>query len=375
MDSIFSYLLAAGVGLLIAHLLSRAPELRPMRLSQLILVPAGLAVCVSFRGDMVGFVSFLVVLGFLLVLLAPNISYYLGAGVTNFLDPQDWNATEEEIALRPIRRLIDKDQYHQALGNLDDLLQKHNPTYEAILIKAKLLYHFGRVDETVATLLSLIELSKSTTQQLTVMELLRSLEEQDQSPPTPLAPSARRVQIDHELILFQLAGEDSSLHKEIRPGAYEVEETLHRNHRWLKLVGENWGNFQICWEAVLANRHPPALPPKKSPFQRIARMHQAISTAIKGKPRRQLRAEAKALFHEAKHLIRRKEWQKALPLLEKASACDPDRYEIAYRWVQAVRHTGNTAATANAVSRVLLQSQWTENEIQMLHQLKRPPSE
>ena len=62
----------------------------------------------------------------------------------------------------------------------------------------------------------------------------------------------------------------------------------------------------------------------------------------------------------------------ALPLLQKASACDPDRYEIAYRWVLAVRHTANDAATAEAVSQVLQQSQWTENEQHMLQQLKRP---
>jgi hypothetical protein len=55
-----------------------------------------------------------------------------------------------------------------------------------------------------------------------------------------------------------------------------------------------------------------------------------------------------------------------------ASDRDPDRYEIAYRWVLAVRHTANDAVTAQAVSQVLQQSQWTENERHMLHQLKSP---
>jgi hypothetical protein len=46
MHSIFAYLLAAGAGVLIAHFISRAPELRFMRLSQLILVPAAMVLCV-----------------------------------------------------------------------------------------------------------------------------------------------------------------------------------------------------------------------------------------------------------------------------------------------------------------------------------------
>jgi hypothetical protein len=45
---------------------------------------------------------------------------------------------------------------------------------------------------------------------------------------------------------------------------------------------------------------------------------------------------------------------------------------LAYRWAQAVRHTANDAATAEAVSQVLRQSRWTESEQHMLQQLKRP---
>jgi hypothetical protein len=62
----------------------------------------------------------------------------------------------------------------------------------------------------------------------------------------------------------------------------------------------------------------------------------------------------------------------ALPLLQKASACDPERFEIAYGWMQAVRHTSTAAATAAAVSRVLEQSQWSKDEQHMLEQLNRP---
>jgi len=363
-----AYLLAAGAGALIAYFISRAPELRSMRLSQFVLVPGALVLCVccSYIGGVVGFVCFLPVLGFLVLLLAPNIAFYCGAGLSNFLDPQEWTPTEEEIALRPIRRLIDKDQPAEALAELDELLKKHQPTYEALLTKAKLLHHFGSVDETVATLLSLIRLSQTTAQQLAVMEGLAVLEEQHQDPPKPLAAGIRRIQLDHELILFQTDGDTAPLHKEIPAGVYEVEEISHRNHRWLRLAGENWGNAEMCWEAILAIHRPPAALPKRGLFWQIARMHQAISTVIKGNPRLQRQAEAQKLFKEAIQFIRGHDWQKARPLLQKASACDPDRYEIAYRWVQSVRQTGDAAATAQAVSQVLKQSHWTKSEQQML---------
>jgi hypothetical protein len=41
---------------------------------------------------------------------------------------------------------------------------------------------------------------------------------------------------------------------------------------------------------------------------------------------------------------------------------------------QAVRQTGNTAATALVVSQVLKQSQWSEHEQAMLRQLREPVS-
>jgi thioredoxin-like negative regulator of GroEL len=381
MHSKLSYILAAGAGFLTAHVFSRAPELRSMRLSQLVFVPAAFVTLVYFLpdassaspiGDVGNFVCFLAVLGFLIVLLSPNMAYYCGAGLSNFLDPQDWTSTEEEIALRPIRRLIDRDHYHQALAELDKILKSHKPTYEALLLKSKLLHQCGRLHETVAALLSLIALSQTTAQQLAVMELLGLLEEYQQEAPKPIAAQARRIQIHHELILFQMSGDASPPHKEIPPGAYKVEETLHRNRRWLKLAGEDWGNAEICWEAIAAMDLPAAAPPKKGLFWRIARMHQAISLAIKGKPRHHRQAEAQKLLNEANRLIRGDDWPRALPLLQRASACDPDRYEIAYRWAQAARLTGSDAATAQVVSRVLAQSQWTENEEQMLNQLKRP---
>jgi tetratricopeptide (TPR) repeat protein len=381
MHSILSYLLAAGAGVLIAHFISRPPELRSMRLSQLIFVPAAMVVCVYFLpgggessavGGVGEFICFLGVLGFLVLLLAPNIAYLCGTGLSNLLDPQDWTSAEEEIALRPIRRLIDKDEYSQALADLDELLKKHKPTYEALLLKAKLLHHFGSVDETVATLLGLIELSRTTPQQLAVMELLAILEGRRQDSPRPLAAGTRRIEIHHELILLQMAADIAPPHKEIPPGAYEIEETIHHYRRWFKLAGEDWGNAEMCWEAVMVHPRPVPAPLKKGFFGQIARMHRAITAALKRKPRLQQQAEAKTLFNEASQYIRSDDWQKALPLLQEASACDPDQYEIAYRWVQAVRHTSSDAATEQAVSQVLAQSQWTGHEEQMLRQLKRP---
>lgn len=382
MHSVLSYLVAAGVGVLIAHFISRAPELRSMRLSQLVFVPIAIVLCVYFlpetgaatNADMGSFVCFLGCVGFLILLLAPNIAHHFGAGLSNFLDNYDWTPTEEEIALRPIRRLIDKDNYRQALAELDELLKKHKPTYEAVLLKAKLLHHIGRIDETESTLVDLIALSNSTEQQLAVMDNLALLEEHHHPPENPPPSGTRRIHIHHELVLFQTDGDSFAAYKELPPGTYEVEEFFHRKRPWLKLVGDNWGNAEICWESILASRLPPAPSQKKGLFRQIARMHQAISSVLKRKPRRQLQADAQQLFKEANQFIRCDDWQKALPLLQKASACDPDRYEFAYRWAQAVRYTADDTVTAKVVSQILQQSQWTEDEQHMLEQLKRPLS-
>lgn len=377
MHSAIAYLLAAAAGVVMAHYLSRAPELRSLRLAQFVFVPPGLALCVFFLPEpglppnVAQFVSFLAVLFFLIVLLVPNIAFHCGAALSNFLYPHDWTPLQEEIALRPIRRLIDNDDYPQALADLDELLEKHPPTYEALLIKTKLLYHFGSADETRTTLLRLIGLSQTTAQQLAVMEMLAHLEEHPPAPPRPLVPGQRRVEIHHELILFPIADETAGRHKVIPPGAHEVEETFHRHHCWLKLAGEDWGNAEMCWEAIREIPLPPALPLERGFVWRIAHFLQKVTFILKGKPRIQRQAEGQKLFQEAKQHIRREEWKLALPLLQKASACDPDCYEFAYRWVQAVRRTADDAVTARAVNQALNQSQWTEYEQQMLLKLKR----
>jgi len=368
---------AAGGGALLAWLLTRAPELRGWRLSQLLLVPGAFVLAcwvlrqTGGRPDMGAGIILIVIIVLTAFLLAPNIAFYCGAGLSNFLDPMDWTPAEE-IALRPIRRLIDRDQYYQALGDLDALLKKHKPTYESLLLHAKLLHHFGRVDETVAALLQTIALCQSTAQQLTVLELLAVLEERHQSPRKPLAPGTRPIQIYHRLVLFPIAAQDRLLHKEIPAGVYEVEETFHRNHRWLKLAGEDWGNAAMCWEAVLQIHPPDPAPPQKGFLWQMARINQAITLALKGKRRLQSQAEAGQLLKQAGQFIRREDWRSALPLLQKASACDPDNYEIAYRWVQAVRHIADDRATARAVNTVLSQSQWSADEQEMLRQLQHP---
>jgi hypothetical protein len=218
----------------------------------------------------------------------------------------------------------------------------------------------------------LIELSQSTAQQLAVMELLTFLEGLHSDLPRPLAAGTRRIEIDHDLILFQMTGDASPPHKEIPPGAYEIEESMHRHRRWIKLAGEDWGNAEMCWEAVRADRQPASSPSKKGFFWQITRMHQAIANVFKRKPRIQRQAEAKKLFQEAKQFIRREEWHKALPLLQQASASDPDHYEIAYRWLNAVRHTSSNDAAEQALNLVLQQSRWTPHEEQMLRELLRP---
>jgi len=61
----------------------------------------------------------------------------------------------------------------------------------------------------------------------------------------------------------------------------------------------------------------------------------------------------------------------AAPLLQEASARDPDHFEIAYRWAHAVRFTSIGDETEQTVAQVLRQSRWTEHEEQMIRELQR----
>jgi hypothetical protein len=219
-------------------------------------------------------------------------------------------------------------------------------------------------------LLSLLPLSKSPDQQLAVLQLLPSVEPEDPGPVEPPARGTRLIEINHPLVLLPIAHAPKEF-QEIQPGPFHVEEVIHRNQLWLKLPGEDWGNAAICWEMVL-NISKPKKSSEKGLFHTIVRMHKAVGAAIHGKPIGQRRSEAWHLLNEANQFIRRDEWRNALPLLKKASSTDPERYEIVYRWVQAVRHTADDATTARAVKRALQQNQWSFDQQEMLERLQMP---
>ena len=173
------------------------------------------------------------------------------------------------------------------------------------MLKSKLLHHFSSVDETVAILLKMIPLSHSTQQQLAVME---------PSPPgkpipgpvKSLRPKTRRIRIHHELVMFPIETGRSSSYKTIPPGDYEIEETLRGTHRWLKLAAEGWGNAEICWDCSSGSSVRQITPEqKRNFFEPVARMHQAISNAIIGRPHFQAQAQANQLLKEAGFFIKR----------------------------------------------------------------------
>lgn len=368
-------IIAGGVGLLLAHLLSRPVELQRLRLSQLVLVPVAMAGAVWLLpmhrgrfnlGDLQNFIQYLFIAAFLAVLLAPNIAYHVGIGFTNLIDPHDWTPLDEEIALRPIQRMIDREQYQEALAELDQLLAKHKPTYEALLLKSKLLHHFSSVDETMATLMQMIRLSNSTHQQFSVMEALATLEGELPNSAGPFIQQKRRIRIDHELLLFPEDSTNLSVHETIPPGDYDVEDAVHGTQRWYKLPGKNLGNAKMCWEAVEEKCAAKPEEPAHKFLQPIARMHRAISDAIAGRGHFQKQAQAAKLLKEANFFIRQEDWAQSVPLLERASDCDPHSYEIAYRLMQAVRHTAGPASCARVLGRLLNQSRWSDSERAML---------
>ncbi len=377
MISILMYVLAAGLGLLIAGLLSRAPELQPLRLSQLILVPLAMVAAIHFlpapggrytMGDLGNFINYLGVAGFLALLLAPNIAHYCGVALTGFVDPHDWKPSEEGIELRPVQRLIDREAHAEALLFLDTLLKEHQPTYEALLLKTRLLYHFENTSEALDTLLRMLPLSQSTGQRLAIMDGLMVIEGPCRQALNPPGPGTRRAQIQHELLLVPVGATDTTVHAEIPPGVYEVESVLGEKQRWLRLVGQEWGNFEMCWEAVQQPARRPEIAPAPShPFlNRIARLHQIIGHALTGRPDLEGQAEAKKLLREANDFIRQQQWSQALPLLQRASACDPHCYEIAYRLIEATRRCEDEETVTRTLRRVLGQSNWSENEEIML---------
>jgi tetratricopeptide (TPR) repeat protein len=354
------------LGLLVAYFLTRTPELRRLRLVKLVLLPLAFAAAVSTLPDpangysSVGsLMGFFVVLGFIGILLAPNIAFICGAALSNLIDPQDWTPAEQEIALRPIIKLIDKDRYEDALSELESLLRKHKPTYEALHLKAKLVHHFQYYDKTRATLLEMLPMSNTVLQQLVVMDLLATLDAEQPGSGTTSLTGPSQVRITHELLLFESGANDRSNYKVIPPGTYDIEDALVGNRRWLMLKGESWGNADSCWQAVQKTNPATESAVKTGFFQRM-----------KGKSRIEIQREVQSLHKAASQLLRQGDFAAALPLLQKASEIDPDNYEVACRLVQAAWHVGPTANPAKILSEVLGQSLWTDDQAQMLKQLK-----
>jgi thioredoxin-like negative regulator of GroEL len=367
---------AAGGGLFLAYFLTGAPELRGLRLAQMIFLPLAFMAAWSVLpepsqgyasvGALIGFAAILV---FIAALLAPNAGHYCGVFVANFLDPQDWASAEEEIALRPIVKLIDKDRFEEARDGLEALLKKHKPTYEALLLQAKLLHHFQRDAEGRAALLQMIPLSRTTDQQLAVMELLAGLGAHQSTATEPTDRGPTQMRITHELVLFPTGAADRSVHKIIPAGAYQVNRQLVRGQCWLVPNGEDWGNTCACWEAVRETDKATETAAGKGLLWQIARMQESVILAVRGKTWRQSQEEARLWQKEANRLIRQGNWGAALPCLQKAATEDPENFEIAYRLVQAARLAGGSANPSAVLSRVLRQGRWTEDQERMLQQL------
>ncbi|HEX3988126.1 MAG TPA: tetratricopeptide repeat protein [Verrucomicrobiae bacterium] len=373
MHSPIAYILVTGAGLLLAHFLTGDPDARRLRLLQLILVPAGFVAAFAAlpdpsngSGSIGSLMLFFVIIGGLGILLAPNIGHFFGATLTNFLDPQDWTPAEEEIALRPIVKLIDKYRYQDAFAELEKLLKKHKPTYEALNLRAKLLNHSQRFDETTATLLQMLRLSHTAEQQLIVMELLSGLDAHKNSTTRTPVLGVREIRLAHELVLFQADAAGPSDHKAILAGSHRVQDVLVGRHCWLVLEGESWGNDARYWDAVAETNQPTRRRNENGLLQRIAKIPQAL----KRKNWRQSKQDSRAHFKSALQFIRQEDWGQALPLLQQASAADPHNYEIAYRLVQTAFRVGPSCDPIGTLKRVLVQSGWTEDEERMLRQLK-----
>jgi len=125
------------------------------------------------------------------------------------------------------------------------------------------------------------------------------------------------------------------------------------------LKGESWGNAESCWQAV-----------QKTNLAKESAVKAGFLQRMKGRTRIEVQREAQALHREAAQFIRQGNWSAALPLLQKASATDPDNYEIAYHLVQAAFQAGPQSNPRIILGEVLRQSNWTEDQQHMLQQLK-----
>jgi tetratricopeptide (TPR) repeat protein len=182
MNEIRIYAFLVTVGLTIGFIGTMPSDLRRLRLMQMVLVPVLLS-GMYFQipkgplavEDLLAFLLYLWPLGMLAALLAPNIAWFCGYGIQSAIDPQDWTSCDEEIVLKPVNQLIEREDYQAAYKTLEDLLERHRPTYHALLLRAKLQYHFGKIKQARQTLLKMIELAQHPDQQLAAMRLYHEL--------------------------------------------------------------------------------------------------------------------------------------------------------------------------------------------------------
>jgi hypothetical protein len=178
--------LLIGGSILMAFLMTTPLELRHLRVIQMVLLPCLLmamrylmmpapASTHANEPASVAFLRYLPLAMTVAALLGANIAYFCARVVEGTIDPHDWTPQEEELAMAPVRRLVQEDRYREALEALEKLLSRHKPTYEALLLKAKLLNHFGQSLPARQTLLSMLRLTRSAAQQTAVMQGLREL--------------------------------------------------------------------------------------------------------------------------------------------------------------------------------------------------------
>jgi hypothetical protein len=356
-----------AAGMALAHFLSRAPELTRIRRVQLVCIPVVLIVGYSLLptgggrdlGDMARFTAYLIPAFLLALLLAPSIAFHCGNGLMNFLEAPDWTPLEEEIRLNPIRKLIDHGRHRDALHELEGLLAKHGLSYEALLLKTKLLFHFSSYCETTTTLLQMIRLSKTEEQQLAVMESLRLLEKEFACFAAPKGmEKSETVRVDHELILFEIDDKGLSKHRVIPPGDYEVEECIRDRTRWLKVKGSNWGNRLACWESA------------RSPLGARSGWQVWLGKLVSGsRPARRAgpdRVKARELLRRGVLLTQEQRWQEAVTILRQAFEQDPVNHEIAYRLMEAVRCSGSSEQAGQLLEEIVKSGSWTEQELDLL---------
>jgi hypothetical protein len=173
-------------GIAAAYIMTMPSDLRQFRWLQMALMPVCL-VAVHYLvvptaqpnnttpDDLIDFIEFLPFLFTLAVVLGPNIASYCAHVVTGIMDPQNWKPIDEELLIAPIQKLIYEERYSEALRQIEKLLATRRATHESLLLKAKLLHHFKRDQETRETLLKTLRAAHTIQQQSNIMLALREI--------------------------------------------------------------------------------------------------------------------------------------------------------------------------------------------------------